>query len=97
MNTAYTVTVLHDGSFSCHQRIELEVRFARELERLLGGADQVVRVCRAAFRPEGVKADAHRWTKAFDDAVLVVRQEAALADVQFRVLLDDAPSQGTGR
>jgi hypothetical protein len=90
MKRAYTVTVLDDGTLACRDRIALEVRFAAELERLLGGAEQVVGVSRAAMLAKNVGADAQRWTTALNDAAQAVRQDGAITKLEFQVRLDQA-------
>jgi hypothetical protein len=92
MDAAYTVTVLQDGSLSCHQRIELEVQFARELEDLLGGPEEVSSLGRVAFQAQGNGADAERWDSAMQQVTQTLRGAIGVFDLDFRVRFDEAPS-----
>lgn len=85
MNPTYIVTVLDNGVLALRQRIELEVQFARELERLLGGAHRVAGASRAALSAEGLAAEANGWHAAFKQALQLLRERAGLPDLDFRV------------
>jgi hypothetical protein len=91
MDAAYTVTVLQDGSLSCHQRIELEVQFARELEDLLGGPEEVAALGRAAHQGQGHALDAEHWASAVQQVTQTLRGAIGVSDLNFRVRFDDVP------
>ena len=81
---------------SSRERIELEVRFARELERLLGDADAVTDALHAALLARSVEADALRWKEAVGQAEALMREYTPLRSLEFRVRLDEASTKGTG-
>jgi GTP cyclohydrolase III len=93
---AYTVTVLEDGSLSCHQRIELEVQFARELEDLLGGPEEVAALGRAALQAQGHAPDAERWENAMQQVTKTLRGAIGVSHLDFRVRFDDASAPRLG-
>jgi hypothetical protein len=84
----YVVAVLDGGTLNPHQRIEVEVQFARELERRLGGAAEVAHVCAAALRADAQSAVVQRWSGAVDAAALVARGEVGLRNLDFEVRLE---------
>lgn len=91
----YTVAVASAATLTCSQRIELEVRFARELERILGGEDAVVDAYSAALQVEraGVQAQtimsAERWVKAIEVASATARKMVSSeTEITFAVRLD---------
>jgi hypothetical protein len=89
---AYIVAVLDGGTLSPHQKIEAEVRFARELEHLLGGPEEVVRVCEAALHASSAQRSGSPviqcWSDAVDAAASAARREVRLRDIAFEVRLD---------
>lgn len=89
MDAAYTIAVL-DGTMSCPQRIELEVRIARDLERLLGGPEQVALACYASRAAHKLQADAQRWNAAVKEVSATMRREGACPDLRFEVSVDYA-------
>jgi hypothetical protein len=75
--TTYTVALQDGRDLPTRERIDAEVRFARELERVLGGEDGIAEVYRAwmeASESEANQIDtstatkAVRWPRAFDAA-----------------------------
>lgn len=85
MDEPYTVKVSAGQELTCRERIELEVRLARELERHLGGPHAVAGAYRASLIASQVDGDAQRWADAFANAVQTVCGQAAVAGLQFRV------------
>src|SRR4051812_28630081 len=98
---AYTVKVVCSGLLSARQQIELEVNFARALERALGGEAEVESLCRAVRHAEVVQQDiavhTRRWMTGVTEAALAVRRDAAHPGLQFDVRLDQAVAQIGGR
>ena len=77
MKDTYTVAVSSATKLTCSQRIELEVLFARELERLLDGGEAVVDVYSAVTEADGhddAVLKAERWAKAVEQATAVAHK-----------------------
>lgn len=77
MNKPYTVALLDFQDLPMRERVDAEVRFARELERSLEGEDLVAEVYRAWVSSSESNANeidketavkAGRWPRAFDAA-----------------------------
>jgi hypothetical protein len=77
MMTTYTVALQDGRDLPTRERIDAEVRFARELERALGGKEAVAEVYKAWMDASEFEANqidnstavkAVRWPRAFDAA-----------------------------
>lgn len=97
MDKPYTVA-LRDADLPVPARIDAEVRFARELERALGGAEEVAETYRAWLEASeseanqlaaGTAALAVRWPRAMDAAVQAgLRNIGDIGEAHFEVRLE---------
>jgi hypothetical protein len=96
MNKPYTVALQEAPGLPVRDRIEAEVRFARELERALGGEDAVAETYRSwinASEADANELDAQtaekavRWPRAADAATRAGLSKLGFAEAYFEVRL----------
>lgn len=100
MTQTYTVALNDAPELPVAERIAAEVRFAREIEKALGGADEVVRVYRAWLEASECEAGqldgesaalAVRWPKAMGDATRSgLRNAGEMSEAHFELRLERA-------
>ncbi|MDB5941862.1 MAG: hypothetical protein JWQ13_1428 [Ramlibacter sp.] len=100
MTKPYTVALNDAAELPVAERIAAEVRFIKEIERALGGADEVVRVYRAwidasesdASELDGESASlAVRWPKAMTAAARAgMRNLGEMPEAHFELRLERA-------
>jgi hypothetical protein len=100
MNKPYTVALQEARDLPVRDRIDAEVRFARELERTLGGEDAVADVYRSwitANESEATHLDtdtaekAVRWPRAADAASHAALSKVGMCEAYFEVRLERRP------
>jgi hypothetical protein len=96
MNKPYTVALQEAPGLPVRDRIEAEVRFARELERALGGEDAVAETYRSwinANEADASELDAQtaekavRWPRAAEVATRAGLSKLGIAEAFFEVRL----------
>ena len=98
MNKPYTVALADAADLPVAHRISAEVRFITEIERALGGADEVALVYRAWLEASECQANdvdaqsavlAVRWPKAMDAATRAgMRNLGDIGEAHFQLRLE---------
>lgn len=97
MHKPYTVALLGAHNLPVRDRIEAEVRFARELERVLGGGEYVaesyaawlrVNECEASHIDRETSISAARWPVAMNAAIQAGLSRLNNVSSQFHVRLE---------
>jgi hypothetical protein len=103
MNKPYTVAIHEARDLSVRERIDAEVRFARALERSLGGEQAVADVYRSWISANESDAGdldvqtaemAVRWPRAADAATQAGLSNVGMSEAYFEVRLERRPADG---